>query len=172
MNLDSQLQWQAYLDGELPPAERKALEQRLERDGEARRLLVGLQAANEALGLFESDLKVPEPRAFYWSGIARRIRVEEAQASVPALSAAGWLESLRRLLVPAGWAAAFLIAAFLATTQFRHDGAAVSRLEASLATAGTFTYRDFASGTTLVWVSYPAEKEFADLGAASTLPSQ
>ena len=35
-------------------------------------------------------------------------------------------------------------------------------METALADAGAFTYRDYAAGTTLVWLSYPAENELAD----------
>ena len=41
--------------------------------------------------------------------------------------------------------------------------------ETALADPGAFTYRDYASGTTLVWLSYPAENELADDQEAYTV---
>jgi hypothetical protein len=35
--------------------------------------------------------------------------------------------------------------------------------------ANAFTYRDFNSGTTLVWLDYPAENELAPNATADTL---
>jgi hypothetical protein len=37
-----------------------------------------------------------------------------------------------------------------------------SRVETSLEDSGAFTYHNFTAGTTLVWLSYPAESEGTD----------
>ena len=39
---------------------------------------------------------------------------------------------------------------------------AVAEIETALADSGTFTYRDYSAGTTLVWLSYPADTEVAE----------
>jgi anti-sigma-K factor RskA len=171
MKQDSELKWQAYVDGELPPAERRALERRLETDAEARRLVSELTAVKEAFGRFESTVKVPVPREFYWSGIQRQIQVRLTWQTTSVPAADDWFARLRRFLLPAG-AVALLITLGMLGYNYSQPGAnpGVGGLKASLASAGTFTYRDFASGTTLVWVSYPAENEFADFDTAFTLP--
>jgi hypothetical protein len=60
--------------------------------------------------------------------------------------------------MPAGAFAALAIAAWLTGTQTGFFGSNRSPGESSLADTGAFTYRDFSTGTTLVWLSYPAEK--------------
>ena len=35
-------------------------------------------------------------------------------------------------------------------------------IETALADSGAFTYRDYSAGTTLVWLSYPADNEVAE----------
>ncbi|MEI6783081.1 MAG: hypothetical protein WCQ21_19415, partial [Verrucomicrobiota bacterium] len=39
---------------------------------------------------------------------------------------------------------------------------AVAEIETALADSGAFTYRDYSAGTTLVWLSYPADNEVAE----------
>jgi len=38
----------------------------------------------------------------------------------------------------------------------------LAEIETALADAGAFTYRDYSAGTTLVWLSYPADTEVAE----------
>ena len=37
-----------------------------------------------------------------------------------------------------------------------------AEIETALADSGAFTYRDYSAGTTLVWLSYPADNEVAE----------
>jgi len=173
MDEAKQLELQAFLDGELPPAKAADWQRRMDADPEVRALGAQLKASNEALAIFEAETRVPASRDFYWSGIRRQIELlEKASArrheTEPPLS---WLARIRQYLVPAGVAAAFLIAGMLATHQVRmaESGHPV-RLEASLTSPGSFTYRDFSSGITLVWLSYPAEKEFAEIDSILNIP--
>ena len=76
------------------------------------------------------------------------------------------LAQWRRFIVSAGAAAAVILVALLAVGPF---GAGPSESEASMADSGAFTYRDYKAQATLVWLSYPAEKEIADGDAADIL---
>ncbi len=156
MDLQQQLKLQAYLDGELSPGEAGGMESKLASDAGARALLAELRTTNDAIKGFEQGIKVPETREFYWSKIERGIELAERHQPEPAR--VPFLASWRRLVMSAGAAAAFVIALFLAFGPPARSMA--PELEASLADPAAFTYRDFANGTTLVWLSYPAENEF------------
>lgn len=169
MNWEQQLKLQAHLDGELPPGEAREISALLARDAEARALLAELQHTRAALEVFEAEIKLPETREFYWSKIERDLRRLEppATADSPSVPVLVWL---RRLLIPV----AALSAVLLATLVTRHEfGLGHPFLgpetETAYADPNAFTYRDYASGTTLVWLSYPAEMEFADFPPADTL---
>lgn len=171
MDEQTQLKVQAWLDGELDPAERKAIERLTSADPEARALVQELRAAKSAMGGFAEQVRVPISRELYWSAIESGIRQDERRKASTDSSVGGWLDVLRRYLVPAGTLAALVIAGLLAGMQSGAiDEGNAAQVESALASAGSLTYRDFASGTTLVWVSYPAEKEFAEYGGGSTLP--
>jgi len=62
------------------------------------------------------------------------------------------------------------IAGFLT---IRNDGSSLlpggTEMETALTDTGAFTYRDYSAGTTLVWLSYPAENEPDDDEDAVTL---
>lgn len=169
MNEEMQFNLQAYLDGELPDGEARAVSDLIARDADARALAAELKNTRSALRGFESEIKLPEGREFYWSKIEREIR--RSERTQPVASESTWLSSLlRRFLVPAGAMAALVIAALVilrqppTTTAFGDPEA-----ETAFADAGAFTYRDYTAGTTLVWLSYPAEKGFADFGPGDTL---
>ena len=162
MNNESQLKLQAYLDGELSEAEARTVANWMAQDREAVALFAELRQTRQAMSGFEAQIRLPESREFYWSKIRREIeRLEPAPAPQRAHHS-GLVPFLRRILVPLGGLAVVVLAGLLVIP---HGGGA-SRLgfasaETALADTGAFSYRDFSSGTTLVWVSYPAEKEFA-----------
>lgn len=156
MDWEQQFKLQALLDGELPENEARALTERLARDPESAALLTELRLTRDALAGFEQDIRLPESREFFWSKIQREIARPERPAPVPAVIP--WAARLRRFLVPATAMAFVVIAGFLT---IRHNGPARGEIETALADPGGFTYRDYDSGTTLVWLSYPAEKELA-----------
>jgi anti-sigma factor RsiW len=169
MKQDIQLKLQAYLDGELPPAEVKVIADLTAHDPHARELLVELTNTRAAITAHELDVKVPATREFYWSGIRREIERQE-QSQRPQAQAGSILAMLRRLLVPASGLVAVLLAVMLAGQAFRSTGNMIrEESETTFTDAGAFTYRDYASGTTLVWVDYPAEKDFAGMDSDDTL---
>ena len=131
------------------------------RDREAAALLEELRNTRGALAGFEADIRLPESREFFWSKVQREIlRLENIgpRPAPPPLFAL-----LRRFLIPASALALMLITGML----FLWPGSPLARtatagIETALADSGAFTYRDYSAGTTLVWLSYPAENEVAD----------
>lgn len=168
MKQDLELKLQAYLDGELPPGEAKVVANMVAQDADARALLAELTNTRSALAGFESEIKLPETREFYWSKIARDIQRQDL--SVSKHPPASIFTFLRRLAVPSGVMVTLLMGLLVVKQQLGIDrGFTVVETDTAQADAGTFTYRDFASGTTLVWLSYPAENEFAEAVSADTI---
>jgi len=165
MKQDIQLKLQAYLDGELPPGEAKSVAALVASNPEACELLTELTNTRAAIAAHDVDIKVSAARDFYWSGIRREIERQE-QAAQPRSEGNSFsiLTILRRMLVPASGVAVVLLAGMLAWQPLRNAGSlTVEETETTFADAGAFTYRDYASGTTLVWVDYPAENDFAEM---------
>jgi anti-sigma factor RsiW len=169
MNEELQLKLQAYLDGELPAGEAREVADLLAQNAEAGALLAELKNTRAALKAFESELKLPEPREFYWSKIERQIGRLEKPEVVDAPPA--WLSALlRRFLVPAGALAALVIAGILVTRQTPPGSPlGVPETETAFADSDAFTYRDYSTGMTLVWLAYPAENGFEDFSPGDIL---
>jgi anti-sigma factor RsiW len=159
MDYDLQLKVQALLDGELPEAEASEVNQRLARDPEAAALREELRQTRSALAGFEAGIQLPESREFFWSKVQRDIQRLETPAAKPASTSLSAL--LRRFLVPAS-AVAVLVLAGLMLTGHAPGSRLAADIETALADSGAFTYRDYSAGTTLVWLSYPADTEVAD----------
>lgn len=168
MNEELQLKLQAFADGELSGREAREITDLLARDTDARTLFAELENTRGALAGYEAEIKLPESREFYWSKIEREIHRLE-QADRPRLEPVRFW-SWRRFLVPAGALAALVLLGSLMSPRLRtptHIASAES--EFTLADSDAFTYHDYANGTTLVWLSYPAENEFADADLEDTL---
>ncbi len=163
MNEDLQLKLQAYLDGELPSGEARAVAELLARDSAARALLAELTNTRDAILSHEADIKVPESREFYWSKIRRQIDREEQAA--PAIKTISFSERIRRFLVPAGAVATVAIAVMLTFPGNSVNGDAFT----DVADADAFTYHDYESGTTLVWLDYPDENILPESESDDTL---
>lgn len=158
-DLEAQLKLQAYADGELPAAEAREVESLLQRDPSARATLDSLRNTTAALQSYEAGLRLPESREFFWSKVQREILRHQAAAAPAQQTTAGWGRILRRFLAPAGALAAMGIVIFFSTHETGlMDPEAAPMMEAALAGPNTLTYRDFSTRTTLVWLSYPAEK--------------
>jgi anti-sigma factor RsiW len=162
IDYDSQLKLQAYLDGELSEAEAKEMARRLAQDQELVGLLAELRNTREALAGSQTLVPLPESREFFWSKIEREIQRLPAPAPQRPSRLAAW----RRFLVPAGAVAGVVIVAMLSLMRPPSAGPVV---ETALAESGAFTYRDYNSGATLIWLSYPAENEFAEGQPAGTV---
>ncbi len=169
MKQELQLKLQAHLDGELPDGEAQAVKDLIAHDVEARDLLGELTQTRDVLAGHEVDLKVPATREFYWSQIRRGIERQEKTSAVPASESSSLTIWWRRLL-PASGLVAVLLAVALAGYQFHSAGnGRLEHTQTTFSDAGAFTYRDYASGTTLVWLDYPAENEFTTLDGNDTL---
>ncbi len=156
MDGDVQIKLQSFVDGELPEGEARAMANLMAQDREAAALVAELKYTRQALSGHEKGVRLPESREFFWSKIQREIERTAPVAPVP--RPVSWLVRVRRILTPVAAVAAVAIAGFIAT----RPASAGSGVETSLSDPGAFTYRDFASGTTLVWLSYPAEDTLAD----------
>ena len=156
MDYDTQLKLQGYLDRELPEAQPREIANWLAQDREAVALLAELRNTRQAMVGLEMGVTLPDSREFFWSKIEREIcRQEQPEPAPRPLSV---LAAWRRFLVPAGAVAALAMAALIGL----FSGSQGPTPEMAVADPGAFIYRDFSAGTTLVWLSYPAENEFAD----------
>ena len=171
MNMDheKQLKLQAFLDEELSEAEAKEVASWLAKDQEATLLLAELRNTRQSMARFEAGVRLPESREFYWSKIEREIERLEPAAARPEPVRTSWVAAWRRFLVPAGAVAALLIAVLVTIGPPTPQG---GRLEAESAfnDPGVFTYHDYDNHATLVWLSYPAEKDFPDSDQNDKVP--
>ncbi len=147
------LKTQAWLDGELPPAEAAAIARLVNNDAAARDLSTELRQTTAALAVGEPVRPVPESREFYWSKIERAIRA--AEDSRPSASRPAWWRSLARWLVPAGFTAALAVWVASPYLHQRQQGSWVSgaEIESPLNDVGSFTFRSEAERMTVVWIS-------------------
>lgn len=168
MNFDEQLKIQAFLDGELPENEAREVAGLLARDSGAKALHAELKNTRRAIKESEANVRVPESREFYWSKIQREVeRLEPVAATPEEASPFAWL---RRLVLPLSATAVLIIAGMFAYNQVQSAGKGML-LESEVASAdsGAFTYRDYSSGVTLVWLPFPAEKDLAQNGQPATI---
>jgi len=102
MDYQEQLKLQAYLDGELPEAEAKAVAELLTKDQQAAALLTELRQTTESLAGFEQSIPLPESREFFWSKVRRGIEAQELRVeAAEARPTVSWSARLRRFLMPA-----------------------------------------------------------------------
>lgn len=168
MNYDSQLRLQAYLDGELPEGEAREVANWLARDQEAVVLHAELRNTRKAMAGFETGITLPESREFFWSKIEREISRQEQPQREP--QSVPFFARLQRFLKPASAVAGLILVGLIANQQFGLlSGTGGAENKSALDDPGAFTYHDFAAGTTLVWLTYPAQNEFADSDPTDTL---
>lgn len=153
--MDSQLKLQAFLDGELPEAEARAVAEELARDPQGAALLAELRQTGQALAQYEPSLRLPESREFYWSKIQREIE-RQSTAQSPRSVSVPWRVRWLRFLAPATTVAALAVVALL-VLRFQSP----SDTQFAQTNPDAMTYRDYDAKATLIWLSYPAEKEFA-----------
>jgi anti-sigma factor RsiW len=170
MTEEQQLKLQAFLDGELPERDTREVASWLARDADATALHAELRNTRLALKGFEPEWKAPESREFYWSKIKREIE-RSAPAPTPA-ERISLFTLLRRALLPMGAVAVLALVGIITLHQFGGKVVQPQGVNAILADAGAFTYRDESQGMTVVWLSYPAEKKLADSPSRDTLPAK
>ena len=167
MEHEKQLKLQAYLDGELDAADSRVIADWVAQDPEASALLAELRQTSESLTGFEQGIQLPESRELYWSKIQRQIQRQQTPLPEPA-PIAGWAYRLRRVLMPlTGLAVAALL--FLVVTRESGTAHGDAGVETALQDSGAFTYHDDSAGATLVWLSYPAENEIAEVDDSDSL---
>jgi anti-sigma factor RsiW len=169
MTDEQQLKLQAFLDGELPESDTREVAAWIARDAEAAALQGELKNTRGALNGFETEVKLPESREFYWSKIKREIERSAPEPGV--VKTESLFRRFRRVLMPLGAVAALALVAVVAMNVFS-GGQRPIAVNAMLADAGAFTYRDESQGMTVVWLSYPAENKFAEKTSGDTLPSK
>jgi hypothetical protein len=173
---DTQIKLQAFLDGELPEQEAMEIAALIARDPEAAALHLELKNTRRALNGAEPTRSVPESREFYWSKIQREIeRTEPAERPEKKAEGVPLGRWLLRWLIPTGAVAAILVGMLT----MRQKGIPVPGISiqdsggpemvTSLADSEAITFCDENNGVTLVWFSYPAEKDVADDQSTDTL---
>ncbi len=168
MDLDTQLKLQAFLDGELPEAEARAMVSLIARDEEAKALHAELKNTRKALKSSEANVQMPESREFFWSKIERDIQLLEPVK--PVLPTVSWFDRLRRLLMPMGAMAALALVGLFTYNQLGLGGiSGPAETDLAMADSNGFTYRDYSAGMTLVWLPFPAENDLAQDGATTTI---
>ena len=80
---EEQLKLQAFLDGELPEKEARAMAEKLAREPDSAALLAELRQTRDALAGFEAEIRLPESREFFWSKIEREIQRSEKPTPAP-----------------------------------------------------------------------------------------
>ena len=168
MNEDTQLKLQAWLDGEIPAAEARAIVALVETDAGSRALVSELRQTRNALRGNEDSRALPETREFYWSKIQQQLRrLEVRPEPMRPVSVFGrW----RRLLIPAGTLAALALVCLIAFHgNVVPPGSIAARSEGALADAGALTFQDQAERVTIIWLSFPAENDFGEEDAAVSL---
>ncbi len=97
MNWEKQLELQAWVDGELSPADARRVAAVVESDATARALAEELRMTKAFVSANEPEMKVADTREFYWSQIRRQIESSEA---TPAAAGFGWQLLWRRIATP------------------------------------------------------------------------
>lgn len=156
MNLETNLQIQAWLDGELPEAEARQVAGFVERDAAAKTLATELETMHAALTGNEPEVKLPESRDFYWSKIRREIERLESAGCASVKTTGGWSHAWRRWLMPlAGTAMVAIIAvgfAWLVTPQGQGGDTFLAEIENLSEDVGSYSFRAPGQNMLVVWV--------------------
>lgn len=152
MNCETELKVQAYLDGELSPAESREVKEALEQDAEARMIFEELRTTKEWVAGNELEVKLPETREFYWSKIEGDIlrRNEPARNRAEQSRIPWWL----RIAAPVAGAAALVM--LVVSTKLASDPEAepfyAQEIETPLEETSVFSFYSESAGMTVVWV--------------------
>ena len=157
----------ALVDGELKGVRRLLVERHLRGCALCAAEYRHLHHVREMLAANPPNAEMSDSPEFFWSKVEREIQRLEDPVQKPARES--YLAMVRRFLVPASAVAAVVIAGLMLNRSAGPSGLTVAaEIETALADAGAFTYRDYSAGTTLVWLSYPADKEAAEIDEMGT----
>lgn len=167
MNEELKIKVQAFLDGELSEAEAREISSLIAGDASVAALHKELKHTRAALAGFEKRITLPESREFYWAKIQRGIARTEAAQERSEATPRPWFLRLRRALVPMAGVAVLAVALFvlLRSGQPPPPGG----MEAASMDSSAMTYRNYESGTTLVWLSFPAENDLSGAHGAGSI---
>ncbi len=148
MKLETMLEIQSSVDGQLSSQRQEAVARLLSSDMEARQLHQQLTAVREVLQRHEPVIRIPETREFYWSQLERRL-----QAPKPAPAATGSPSALMwRWLAPMMGLSAVI--AVIALQPFTNSGARSFQLGSGSPQASTVTtFSSEADGVTIHWIN-------------------
>ena len=169
LDYQEQLKLQAFLDGELPEKEAAEVAKLLSRDDQAVRLQNELRNTRQAIAASQAIVLLPESREFFWSKIRREIERLDNSAVAAVVEEPSWFHAWRRLLIPAGAVAAFIIVALVTLGPQPFSSTVVADSDSSYDDSGAFTYHDADNHATLVWLSYPAEDDLSKAGPADNV---
>lgn len=167
MNDELKIKVQAFLDGELSEAEAREISSLIASDADVAALHKELKHTRAALAGFEKRITVPETREFYFSKIQREI--ERTTTPRPEVQTISWFAYFRRLLMPLTGLAVLAVALFITLRPSRPAAVAMDGMEVASVDSSAMTYRNYESGTTLVWLSFPAENGLAHDNAAGSI---
>jgi hypothetical protein len=98
MNVEQQLELQAWVDGELSADDARRVAEFVNASEEARALVNELRVTKSFLVGNEPAAALSESREFYWSKIQREIKRQEKAAARP--EGVSWLFAWRKLMAP------------------------------------------------------------------------
>jgi len=122
MNVEQQLELQAWVDGELPEAEARRVAAFVQENRDAQALVGELRMTSGFLTGNEPETKLPENGDFYWSKIRREIERAD-QAATTAAPRASWVLAWRRLFVPLSGLAVIAFLSILSLNVFQQPSA-------------------------------------------------
>lgn len=147
MKLETMLEIQSSVDGQLGNQRREAVARLLSSDTEARQLHQQLTAVRMALRQHEPAIAVPASREFYWSQIERRLQGRDTSGvSTPSLSLGIW-----RWLAPMVGVSA--VVAVIALQPFASSGLRSFPVGPGSPQANTVTFSSEADGVTIHWIN-------------------
>lgn len=117
--MNTELQLQALLDGELDAREVRGIEALLAQDAQSAALMQELKWTKGALVGIEAEVALPETREFFWSKVERAIAIEEKQAATVPAERSWWL----KFLYPATGLAAMVAVMLVVSGGRTTDGA-------------------------------------------------
>jgi hypothetical protein len=167
MTSESELNLQAYLDGELSGRQERQVAEWIAGDTEAQKLVAELKMTKIALAGGELEARLPETHEFYWSKIQRGI---EKTVPVESRPVTDWIAAWRRLLAPLAGVALVAFLTFYSFKMYesgddsRHHLAVVENLSEH---TGAYSFRSQSEKMFVVWVYNRSEEP--DTEAEETL---